>query len=96
METLKKLQRLAKQTNQWFPFDIQDGCQYVGINPDVQKFMRFGTQGTLYQWDAFTCVRKAEACYEPRQRMEYVPKDAGLRRKVKRAEGPAVGAGTVH
>ncbi|KAK3237125.1 hypothetical protein CYMTET_52791 [Cymbomonas tetramitiformis] len=48
METLKKLQRLAKQNDWCFFFDLKDGYQCVGINPDFQKYMQFDVQGELY------------------------------------------------
>ncbi|KAK3234206.1 hypothetical protein CYMTET_55519 [Cymbomonas tetramitiformis] len=48
----QKLMRLGK-TNDWcFSFDLQDGYDCVGIDPDFQKFMQFDVPGDLFQCGA--------------------------------------------
>ncbi|KAK3289910.1 hypothetical protein CYMTET_2624 [Cymbomonas tetramitiformis] len=47
METLKKLQPLAK-TNDWcIRFDLEDGYHIVGIDPAFQEYMQFEMRGRI-------------------------------------------------
>ncbi|KAK3239619.1 hypothetical protein CYMTET_50463 [Cymbomonas tetramitiformis] len=56
METLKKLQRLAKPNDWCFSFDLQDGCHVVGIDPAFQEYMQFDVRGELFQCGALPFV----------------------------------------